>query len=143
MMCKAYQLIIQGLAVRLSAFALCLAFSSTAMAGITLSSLPYVQNFDSPTYVNTNPDLGLVWTTQGATHTWMESAGWGGSGAAKFTRLFWMRVISESVRFTSPMRMAITRSMYAFSSTMVEPGASMDQVIKSLFSIERTALTGR
>lgn len=60
-------------------------FSVAAMLGATesraeriLSSLPHVENFDANTYGD------AVWTTQGATQTWMPTGGWRG-GAAKFT----------------------------------------------------------
>lgn len=53
--------------------------STNALAGRVLSSLPHSESFDTNAYTS-----DLVWTTQGATHTWMPSSGWRG-GAAKFT----------------------------------------------------------
>ena len=41
-------------------------------------SLPFAEDFDSNDYSD------LLWTSQGATHTWLSSGGWSG-GAAKFT----------------------------------------------------------
>jgi hypothetical protein len=69
--------------IRVGAAAVVLATSfgvaTTASAARTVRSLPLVENFDAGTYAS-----DLVWTSQGATHTWMSSAGWRG-GAAKFT----------------------------------------------------------
>jgi hypothetical protein len=84
MQCKAHKFSIQGIINKLGVLVLCLAFSSTAVAYIRISSFPYEQNFDDSSY-DTNNDNTLVWVTQGATHTWLESGGWRGSGAAKFT----------------------------------------------------------
>lgn len=53
--------------------------ASTASAARTVRSLPFTENFNSNNYSD------LLWLTQGATHTWMSSAGFNGSGAAKFT----------------------------------------------------------
>ena len=53
--------------------------ASTASAERYVRSLPYSENF------NTNNYSDLLWLTQGGTHTWMPTAGWRGSGAAKFT----------------------------------------------------------
>jgi hypothetical protein len=53
--------------------------ASTASAERYIRSLPYTENF------NTNNYSDLLWLTQGGTHTWMPTAGWQGSGAAKFT----------------------------------------------------------
>lgn len=53
--------------------------SQAANAGI-VTSLPYEEQFDSDAYQST-----LTWTSQGATHQWLPTAGWQGGGAAKFT----------------------------------------------------------
>lgn len=53
--------------------------ATTASAGRTIRSLPFTETFDANNYGD------LVWTTQGATQTWMPSAGYNGRGAAKFT----------------------------------------------------------
>jgi hypothetical protein len=60
-------------------FASSLGVMSTASAERYVRSLPYTENF------NTNNYSDLLWLTQGGTHTWMPTAGWRGSGAAKFT----------------------------------------------------------
>lgn len=62
-------------------FTLCLLilFSSHALAARTISSLPWTESFNANNYSD------LVWVTQGARHTWMPTAGFLGSGAAKFT----------------------------------------------------------
>ncbi len=73
------------LAIRLGAFAFFLASSTTAQSGIVLDSLPYTQNFNDSSYESSIEDQNLVWVNAGATHTWVESGGWGGGGAAKFT----------------------------------------------------------
>jgi hypothetical protein len=75
----------RGLGARLGAFALFLASSTTAQSWIHLDSFPYTQNFDDSSYDSAIETDNLVWTTQGATHTWEASGGWGGGGAAKFT----------------------------------------------------------
>ncbi|MET0535819.1 MAG: hypothetical protein ABW171_16505 [Steroidobacter sp.] len=56
-----------------------MSIATTASAARTVRSLPFTENFNSNNYSD------LVWITQGATHTWMSSAGFNGSGAAKFT----------------------------------------------------------
>ncbi len=56
-----------------------MSLSTTASAARTIRSLPFSENFNSNNY----PDL--IWTTQGATHQWVSSAGFNGSGAARFT----------------------------------------------------------
>jgi hypothetical protein len=84
MLCKAHKLITHGLATRLGAFALCLAFGSTAQA-LTVNSFPYTLNFEDSSYAAGSQEESITWTTQGATHTWMQTGGWRGSGAAKFT----------------------------------------------------------
>ncbi len=55
---------------------------SIASVGLGCSysaSLPFTESFDTNNYSD------LVWTTHGATHTWMPTAGYNGRGAAKFT----------------------------------------------------------
>jgi len=56
-----------------------MSIATNASAARTIRSLPFTENFNSNNYSD------LVWITQGATHTWMSSAGFNGSGAAKFT----------------------------------------------------------
>jgi hypothetical protein len=41
-------------------------------------TLPFSENFDANNYQD------LVWTTNGASHSWLSNGGWKGSGAAKF-----------------------------------------------------------
>ena len=53
--------------------------ATTASAARTIRSLPFSENFNSNNYSD------LVWITQGATHTWVSTAGFNGSGAARFT----------------------------------------------------------
>jgi hypothetical protein len=50
-----------------------------AMASRSITSLPWSEGFNANNYGD------LLWTTQGATHTWLPTGGWNGSGAAKFT----------------------------------------------------------
>jgi hypothetical protein len=53
--------------------------ATTASAERYVNSLPFTENF------NTNNYSDLLWLTQGATHTWLGTGGFNGSGAAKFT----------------------------------------------------------
>jgi len=65
--------------VRVILLAALAGFVSLAGAERILTSLPHTEQFDSAAYA-----ADIVWVVQGATHTWMNTAGWRG-GAAKFT----------------------------------------------------------
>ncbi|MET0051539.1 MAG: hypothetical protein ABW095_10730 [Candidatus Thiodiazotropha sp.] len=80
MLYKAHKHIIRGIVSKLGAFAICLAVGTAAQAEITVSSFPYSQSFNDSSY-----SPSMIWTSQGATHTWMPTSGWRGTGAAKFT----------------------------------------------------------
>lgn len=54
------------------------AFARPAAAERIVTSLPHAESFDANNYSE------LLWTTEGATHTWLPTGGWKG-GAAKFT----------------------------------------------------------
>lgn len=56
-----------------------LTLAQPVLAGRTVSTLPWSEGFDADSYSD------LVWVTQGATHTWLPTGGWNGSGGAKFT----------------------------------------------------------
>ena len=53
--------------------------ATTASAERYISSLPFTESFNSNNYGD------LLWLTQGATHTWLGTGGFNGTGAAKFT----------------------------------------------------------
>ena len=56
-----------------------LVLAQPALAGRSVTELPWSESF------NANDYSDLVWVTQGATHTWLPTGGWNGSGGAKFT----------------------------------------------------------
>ncbi|WP_116813672.1 hypothetical protein [Steroidobacter cummioxidans] len=56
-----------------------MSIATSASAARTIRSLPFTETFDANNYSD------IVWTTQGATQTWMPNAGYNGRGAAKFT----------------------------------------------------------
>lgn len=56
-----------------------MSMTTTASAARTITSLPFRLDFNQNNYQD------LVWVSQGATHTWVSSAGFNGSGAARFT----------------------------------------------------------
>jgi len=56
-----------------------MSIATSASAARTVRALPFTESFDTNNYSD------LVWTTMGATHTWMPTAGYNGRGAAKFT----------------------------------------------------------
>jgi len=55
------------------------ALAQPALAGRSVTKLPWSESFNANNYSD------LVWVTQGATHTWLPTGGWNGSGGAKFT----------------------------------------------------------
>jgi hypothetical protein len=62
-----------------SLFLVALALAQPVQAGRSVSALPWSESFNADNYSD------LVWVTEGATHTWLPTGGWNGSGGAKFT----------------------------------------------------------
>ena len=61
------------------ALSLVLLVTTHAHAARVINSLPYYEDFNSNNYSD------IVWVSQGATHTWLSSEGYEGSGVARFT----------------------------------------------------------
>ncbi len=66
------------LALWLAAGLAALSVTNYSHAEVRVSSLPYVQRFDSNDYASS-----ALWLTGGARHEWVSTGGWNGTGAAK------------------------------------------------------------